>query len=209
VNVLVSQNQRSLEVLEQKIYDHLLSCVRTELPEQILERFQLLFVHAGVYPESEIRIALHEFLRTNSGKQGFLPFFNRCCFIIINRWQMNPLHRDWIVQLVEMIGQCGGPSVIVGQPTPAGRLRFLIQEYVRSEYFQRLQQLADFLNPKNDPDERRPLSTLLHRYPFLYPHCLSNQQDETDYQKMIVGVQKSAQQQIEQELSHYLTHSLL
>ncbi|NJM78173.1 MAG: hypothetical protein HC852_23345 [Acaryochloridaceae cyanobacterium RU_4_10] len=209
MNVLVSQNQRSLEVLEQKIYDHLLNCVRTELPEQILERFQLLFVQAGIYPEPEIRIALHESLRSNSGKQGFLPFFNRCCFIIINRWQMNLLHRDWIVQLVEIIGQCGGPSVIVGQPTPAGRLRFLIQEYVRSEYFQRLQQLADFLNPKNDTDERRPLSTLLHRYPFLYPHCLTNQQDETDYQKMIVGVQKSAQQQIEQDLSHYLTHSLL
>jgi hypothetical protein len=209
VNVLVSQSQRSLEVLEQKIYDHLLNCVRTELPEQMLERFQLLFVQAGVYPESEIRIALHELLRTSSGKQGFLPFFNRCCFIIINRWQINPLHRDWIVKLVEIIGQCGGPSVIVGQPTPAGRLRFLIQEYVRSEYFQRLQQLADFLSPKSDTDEHRPLSTLLHRYPFLYPHCLTNQQDETDYQKMIVGVQKSAQQQIEQDLSYYLAHSLL
>jgi hypothetical protein len=102
-----------------------------------------------------------------------------------------------------------GPSVIVGQPTPSGRLRFMVQEYVRSPLFNRLRQLSDLVNPKNDQDERKPLSTLLYRYPYLYSHCMTNQEDESDYLEIIGVAKKTAQRKFEQDLSSYLTHSLL
>jgi hypothetical protein len=203
------RTHRSVEVLEQKVYEHLLECVRTELPEQVLQRFQLLFIQAGMYPEPSIRQTLHELVRGGSTKHNFQLFFNRCCFILINRWQMNLLHRESIVNLVDMLQQCRGSSLMLGQPTPSGRLRFLVQEYVRSEYFQRIRQLADLLNPQNDHDKLRPLSGLLHRYPYLYPHCLTNQDDGEDYQKLIVVTQRTANQRYQQELSSYLTNVLI
>jgi hypothetical protein len=210
VNVLASHNNLLPEVLEQKLYQHLLDCVRTEHPDQVLERFQQLFILHGTYSEPAIRTALDALVRSGSAKQSFLPFFNRCCFILINRWQQDLLHRGAVTRLVEMLHQHRGPSVIVGQPTPSGRLRFMVQEYVRSSFFNRLRQLSDFLNPKNnDRDEKKPLSTLLHRYPYLYTHCMTSQEDESDYQKMIGLAQKSAQSRFEQDLSSFLSHSLL
>jgi hypothetical protein len=209
VSVLDPLANLSVEKLEQTVYEHLLHCVRTESPEQVLQRFQFLFIQGGLYSEPPIRSALNELVRSGSVKHSFPPFFNRCCFILINRWQINILHRDAIVQLVEMLHQCRGVSVITGQSSPTGRTRFLVQEYVRSSYFQRIRQLADLLNPNNDSDQKRPLSALLHRYPYLYSHCLTNQDDGEDYQKLIVVTQRSANQRFHQDLSSYLTHSLL
>jgi hypothetical protein len=210
VNVPAAYNNLLPEALEQKLYQHLLDCVRTESPEQVLERFRQLFIVHGNYPEQGIRMALDALVRSGGAKQSFLPFFNRCCFILINRWQPNLAHRGAVTELVEMLYQHRGPSVIVGQPTPSGRLRFMVQEYVRSTFFTRLRQLSDFLNPKNnDRDEQKPLGTLLHRYPYLYTHCMTSQEDESDYQKMIGSAQKSAQTKFERDLSDYLSHSLL
>jgi hypothetical protein len=209
MNALDLRTHRSVEVLEQTVYDHLLQCVRTELPEQVLERFQHLFIQAGTYPDPSIRQTLHELVRGGHTKHNFQPFFNRCCFILVNRWQMNVLHRETIVQFVDMLQQCRGASLIVGHPTPSGRLRFLVQEYVRSTFFQRLRQLADLLNPQNDHDKQRPLSGLLHRYPYLYSHCLTNQDDGEDYQKLIVVTQRNANQSYQQNLSSYLTNTLI
>jgi hypothetical protein len=209
VNVLESHGKSSSDLLEQKIYQHLLDCVRTEHPEQVLQRFQHLFIQYGAYPEPGIRAALDTLVRSSSSKQNFLPFFNRCCFILINRWQMNPLHRDAVVELVGLLYQNRGPSVIVGQPSPSGRLRFVLQEYVRSPLFARLRQLSDLFNPKNDQDEGKPLSTILYRYPYLYSHCMAKQEDDSDYLEMIGVAKKTAQRKFEQDLSSYLTHSLL
>lgn len=209
VNVLDSQRNCSIEQLEKRIYEHLLHCVRTETADQVLQRFQTLFVQGGPYPEAYVRTALHDLVGHSDAKHNFLPFFNRCCFIVINRWQMNPLYREKIVQFVDMLHQCRGPSVIVGQPSRAGRLRFLIQEYVRSQYFQKIRQLAEFLNPKNDQDERRPLSSLLYRYPYLYSHCLSNKDEGEDYNNMIAAAQQNARKQFDNNLSNYLTHTLI
>lgn len=210
MNVLVSQSSLSPQLLEQNLYDHLLECVRTESPEQVLHRFQQLFLQYGAYPEPGIRNGLDVLVRSGHAKQNFQHFFNRCCFILINRWQPNPQQRGAVTQLVDMLNQHRGPSVIVGQPSPSGRLRFMVQDYVRSPFFTRLRQLSDFLNPKNnDRDDQKPLSTLLHRYPYLYTHCMTSQEDESEYQKMIGSAQKSAQVKFEQNLSSYLTHSLL
>jgi hypothetical protein len=199
----------STDKLAQQIYDHLLHHAKTELPEQVLHRFQLLFIQGGAYPEPEIRAALHNLVRSTKDKHGFFPFFNRCCFIIVNRWQMQILYRENIIQFVEVIKQCRAPSVMTSQPTPSGKLRFWIQEYTRSPLFQKLQQLADFLNPKTELDERKPLSSLLYRYPSLYTHCLSSQEDSDEYQGLIQQTQKTAQQRFEQDLSRYVTYSLM
>lgn len=208
MNVLVSPSKPSLELIEQQIYQHLLDCVRIEQPDQVLQRFQQLFIHYGPYPEPDIRTALDTLVRSGNAKQSFLPFFNRCCFILINRWQTTSLQQGAVVRLVDLLHQNRGPSVIVGQQSPSGRLRFMVQEYVRSPLFNRLHQLSDLFNPKKDQDERKPLSTLLYRYPYLYSHCMTKQEDESDYQEMIGVAKKTAQRNFEQSLSTYLTHSL-
>jgi hypothetical protein len=202
-------SQASLEKLEQQIYDHLLQATRTELPEQVIHRFQLLFIQSGNYPDPEIRVTLQNLVRSTRDKQTFIPFFNRCCFIIVNRWQMQVLYRHNIVGFVELLKQCRTPSVITSQPSPSGKMRFWIQEYVRSPLFQRLQKLADFLNPQKDLDEKKPLGTILHRYPFLYTHCLSNQEDSAEYQGLIQQTQNTAQKKFEDDLSRYVSYSLI
>ncbi len=200
-----------VEALEQKIYDHLLCLVRSEQPEHVLRQFRLLFLEGKTYPDADIRMTLATLVRDRSAKDRFLPFFNRCCFTLINRWQQHLLHKHAVVQLVDVLKQCRGLSAIAGHQTPSGRLRFFVQEYLRSPLFQRLDQLADVLNPMSgaDTDEAKPLSVILHRYPFLYPHCLANQEDSSDYQKVILQTQQQSAQRFDQELSRYLSLSLI
>lgn len=82
------QISHSTKQEQQQIYDHLLYCVKSESSIKVLERFNHLFVRATGYKDNRIRTALEKIIDANNVELEFPLFFNCCCHIIINRWQM-------------------------------------------------------------------------------------------------------------------------
>ena len=187
---------------EQKIYDHLLACVRSHSPEQVLKRFHDLFIGGLRYPEPEIRAALNHILTAASAKETFVPFLNRCCYILVNAWQTQPLHRFAITQLVSYLGQAHSTTPSLNRTQATTRLRFFVHQFTQSSSYQKLRRLSELLNPR-DAAANQPLGQMLGRYPYLYQHCLTTQEDSQEHQRTIRQYQAQANQKFEQNLYNF------
>ena len=118
---------------QQQIYNHLIFCVKIETPAEVLERFKNLFIRGTGYRDNRIWSALQVIVEGENADLESFPFFNRCCHIIINRWQMQPNTRYEIVELVILIERALPPG---GACSPnARRLRDLIRDFQKSDYF--------------------------------------------------------------------------
>ena len=210
MNTWAYQRQSVATSNEQRIYDHLLYWVRAESPEAMLKRFQTLFVSGLRYAEADIRAALDEYVGSPSAKQNFPHFFNRCCHILVNRWQSEPLAQAKIAELVQMIGRTGNLPSNLGRSRATTRIRLLIQDYARSPYYDRLSRLAEVLNPAQSEvrPEDQPLRSLLQRYPYLYKHCLASQDDTPEQFEIIRQTQIKAEEKFNQDLAQFLTQNL-
>ena len=194
---------------EQVIYDHWLDCVRNETPQKLLNRFHSLFILGQSYPNISIRDSLAQLVMSERDPQTLLPFLNRCCYILINQWQMNPTDKTAIVELVALIEQVqtpGGPHLY---DRATRRLRSLIYAFTQSKYFVQLRRIAQFVREKEQASRHEPLVALIGRYPYLYSHCLKNSEDNTAYKQSIYQAQKQAQKKFETDLSRYIALSTL
>ncbi|KAI9132905.1 hypothetical protein ON05_005815 [Acaryochloris sp. CCMEE 5410] len=193
---------------EQRVYDHLLACVRSESPQDVLHRFQSLFLGTSGYQEPEIRQAINAIVKSTTKQDEFCLFLNRCCYILVNRWQTQFDCRYAISQLIDLLGQASGMPASLGRTQTKTRLRLLVKHFTKSQHFQRLRRFADFMNPGGAASGQQPLVTLLQRYPYLYKHCLVSQGDTQEHQQVIHQAQVQAQQKFEVDLSLYMTDLL-
>lgn len=92
--------QSSLE--EQQLYEHLLHWVQEESPSQLLERFRRLFIDGVDYPDHQILLTLDRMTTSKSADVEFKFVLNRCCHILINRWQMQPQLHGAIPELLAL-----------------------------------------------------------------------------------------------------------
>ena len=86
-------------------------------------------------------------------------------------------------------------------------MRQLVFKFSQSDYFSQLCRLAELSRPRQRYAREEPLITLIDRYPYLYSHCLVNQQDDKKHQKIIQQVQVQKQKKFEQDLSRYVAMS--
>ncbi|MCM1985300.1 hypothetical protein [Lyngbya confervoides] len=196
-----------LESCEQVIYSHLLACVKAESPEQVLQRFHRLFILGQQYPDPKIRQALEQLLRQHSNTRMLLPFFNRCCHILVNRWQLAAADKQAVSHLLELIKQVQTPSRASRGGHAGNRLRLLVYQFAESDYFQQLNRIGEFVRGPGRTSDQAPLVTLIHRYPYLYSHCLLSQQDDPEQQRIIRVAQVEKQKEFEQNLSRYMALS--
>ena len=202
----------STKDLQQQIYDHLLYCVKTESPLEVLERFNHLFIKATGYQDNRIRIALESIIE-NVTEAEFPLFFNRCCHIIVNRWQMQPNCKIEIIELVCLLERALPPGAAVSRH--ARKQRQLIKDFLKSEYFVRLQRLARLIDGSLEPEDRRPqrievisnsVGDLIQRYPYLHQHCLLTEGSTEEFQQTVETIQAGIQSNYELNLSQYITH---
>ncbi len=193
---------------EQRVYDHLLSCVRAENPQEVLHRFQSLFLGTSGYQEPHIRQALNAIVKSATKQDEFALFLNRCCYILVNRWQTQFDCRYAISNLINILGQASCMPVSLGRTQTTTRLRLLVKQFVKSNHFHRLRRFADFINPNASASDQQPLTNLLQRYPYLYKHCLVSQGDTQEHQQVIHQAQIQTQQKFELDLSVYMTDIL-
>ena len=205
---------------EQMVTDHLLYAVQTESPEDLLDRFRRLFIGGRSYEPLEIRDALEK-IACVKGSDEFFPFLlNRCCHILINRWQMQPNTRWAISELVEQLKFI--PPIGNIYARGPRRLRQLMHDFSATEQYLTLQRLATVISNTNeehgklrprrltqaDKNNERLVGQLINRYPYLYEHCLLSQDSSYENQQTVRLIRDKLQTQFELDLSHYVTYQL-
>ncbi|OCQ93924.1 hypothetical protein BCD67_20605 [Oscillatoriales cyanobacterium USR001] len=192
---------------EQMLYDHLVYCVQTESPPQIIERFRKLFIEGKGYPDREIEAALYSIISVKRDDLEFKYILYRCCHILINRWQLNLRHKAAIADLIALFRE---------NPVRNGvkyyiikRLQEQIKLFTKSDEYLALERLVKVVDPDpntNKQDIDSSVGELIHRYPYLYNHCLLSKDSSYEDRQTIRHLQSQRQWQFEMELSQYLTY---
>jgi hypothetical protein len=199
-------DSQQVQQAEQVLYDYLLKCVREKSPEQVLDEFRCLFVHGKGCNEPSIYCALEIIVKSKTVEERFNFFFNRCCYILINRWQMLPQTQLLIPRIAEMFDYLG--PAINGFPTTANILRRLIREFVKSEQYLKLQRLVRVIDDKSTSTPTIVVGNLIHRYPYLYDHCLLGENSREEDQKTILRLKSQIEHRFELDLSKYVTYQV-
>jgi hypothetical protein len=206
--MITGYNQSNRMAQEQVIYDHLLACVQAETPDQLVDRFKRLFIHGLGYDNQEVVAALNSLTASKGADEDFKFVINRCCHILINQWRTHPQHQSSIPDLVNLFDSTrysagGGLSHM----RSVHRLRSLVQSFTDTEQYVTLSRLAEvFSASSGKAGDQVPLKQLIHRYPYLYSHCMLSDQSSSEQQNTVRQVQTQMQQKFEQNLSHYVTY---
>ncbi len=192
---------------EQRLYDHIVSCVETESPAQVIERFRKLFIDGMGYPDREIEAALYSIVSVKRANYDFKYILHRCCYIPINRWQLHSQNHLAIAKLVALFKQTSprfGMEFYIVK-----RLQEQIAFFTKSEEFQTLERLVKALDreaeqQKQDTDS--PLGELISRYPYLYGYSLLSKDSIEEDQQTIQKLAFQRQRQFEIHLSQYLNY---
>ena len=198
---------------EQQIYDHLLYWIDIETPSQMIERIQALFIEGINYPDAAVAAALERVTASALAAEEFRFVLNRCCHILINRWQARcpagsasrSQSQAAIPQLIRVFETAPTSTV---RSRSLRRLRELVKQFRETEQYLTLQRLAQVLEQPDPADANRPLGTLIRRYPYLYEHCLLSEDSAQEQQHTVKGIQTQVQRQFEIDLSQYITYQV-
>jgi hypothetical protein len=203
---------RPIDQSEQQLYDHLLRLVQSELPGQLISRFRALFIDGVGYPDAEITAAIDKIATSKAAEQEFRFVLNRCCHILINRWQTRPQLQAAIPELVALCEATPTRSITeYSRSRSIRRVRELVKGFVDSEQFVTLRRLSQVMSQTGDlnhPPAHEPIGALIRRYPYLYEHCLLTEGSTYEQQQTIRQLQAKAQHQYEVDLSQYVTYQV-
>ena len=199
---------RQTSIEEQQLYDHLLYCVQVELPAQLIDRFKLLFLDGARYKDPQIWLALEKLAMDKRAEQDFRFVLNRCCHILINRWQLQPQLQGAIPQLVSLFENPPDPRKV--QSRSARRLRHLVQLFTETEQYVTLQRLSRVMSETAETscNGSRVVGSLIQRYPYLYEHCLLSEDSSYEHQQTVRQIQARVQRRFELDLSQYVTYQV-
>ncbi|WP_017721959.1 hypothetical protein [Kamptonema formosum] len=206
-----SQSSRKDSYDEQLIYNYLLYWVEQESPSQLIERFRNLFIDSWGYREPEVARALEHLAASKQAEQEFKFVLNRCCHILINRWQMLPQTQGSIAELIELFDGCRTTSGAYSRHHKGARWQELVSQFAQSEQYLTLRRLAQVMSQTpeaSSSQETRPLGTLIRRYPYLYEHCLLAEGSTYEHQQTVRLLQAQRQKQFESKLSQYVTYQV-
>lgn len=194
---------------EQKLYDYLLYSVQTQTPEELLPQFQQFLLEGRSAPSDELLEALHVILDIRHIEEEFKYILNRCCHILINRWQVHPQLQKAIPKLVELFQTVPPPHR--SQSKYARRLRQLVLDFVQTEQYLTLERLARVVELDGQfawQEGNITVGQLIRRYPYLYEHCLLSDDSSTEHQETVRQVQMRIQRSFELDLSKYVTYQV-
>jgi hypothetical protein len=197
-------DRQQIQQAEQIIYDYLLESVQRQSPEQVLDIFRRLFIEGRSTGEASVYFALEKIVKSRDTQENFNFFFNRGCYIIINRWQMQPNTQLLIPEMVRLFENLS-PG-FNGYPTTANILRRLVINFTKDEQYLKLQRLGRVMNGK--PNSASSVGNLIHRYPYLYDHCLLGENSSSEDQKTIHRIKTQLEHGFEINLSKYVTYQV-
>jgi hypothetical protein len=202
-------NHQSTFPEEQRLYDHLLERARVETPEELLARFQALFINGNGYGDYEVWQALKQIVASPLIEKDFKFILNRSSHILINHWLMQPKLHSAIPDLVALF-ELEAPGYNRSRTTQ--RLRELVQAFRDTEQYMALRRLAHLVSQTPDwatNAGHKPLGTLIRRYPCLYTHNLLTTDSTSEQRRQIRQIRRQVQRQFECDLAQYATYKRL
>lgn len=180
----------------------------------MIARFQSLFIEGLGYPDREVVAALDDILNGPEVDQYFRYILNRCCHILINRWQTHSQFQSAIPDLVALFEQAPTSRVNeYSRSRSVRRLRQITREFQETEQYVTLRRLARVVEARQqrriareEDAGSKPLGTLIDRYPYLYEYCLVSEDSDLEHQQHIRRMQAEVQHKFEVDLSHYVTY---
>lgn len=216
INSLSQRQYNNIIGDEQYLYDHLLECVKSQSPQQVLDRFRYLFIQARHYDNQKVLEVLAKLISSKQANLTFPSILNRCCHILINRWQLNPKTQPFIIELVELFDllPSGGN---IGK-SYASRMTQLVKQFVASDYYKQIQRLAviisesqerkNNLTPSKYKGKEETIGKLITRYPYLYDHCLLSVDSSVEQQQTVYQVKNQLEKKFETQLSRFITYQI-
>ncbi|MBE9004791.1 hypothetical protein IQ259_07035 [Fortiea sp. LEGE XX443] len=208
----LAQNSQQSSAEEQQIYQHLLHLVQVKSPNEMIERCRALFIEGADYPEPEILLILDKITASKNAVNEFKFFINRCCHILINRWHMQPQLHHAIPKLIKLFESSPTRSRNTSfRYRNIRRLRELIQMFIATEQYLILRRFMEVMTKStevNISNENQPLITLIHRYSYLYEHCLMSDDSTFEHQWRVKQMQAQVQRRFEVDLSKYVTYQV-
>ncbi|NJN86089.1 MAG: hypothetical protein HC881_06940, partial [Leptolyngbyaceae cyanobacterium SL_7_1] len=203
---LSTYSYRDFEADSERLYAHFLNFRTVETPDELLDRFDDLFIRGTDYPDLRLKAALDRIVSSRWADQAFGNIINRCCYILINYWW---LQRDgWIDSglqwaTVELVNRL---SLAANQPptSPATRrLRELLTNFIKAEQYVALERRARAAENASDGTDDL-IGNLINRYPYLYPYCLLDWDSTEIGQQAVKQQQQRREQQFEHDLFKYI-----
>ncbi|MBE9123790.1 AAA-like domain-containing protein [Tychonema sp. LEGE 07199] len=192
---------------EQRLYDHIVFCVETESPSQVIERFRKLFIDGMGYPDRSIEATLYNIISVKRSDRNFKYILHRCCYIPINRWQLHSQNKFAIANLIALFKQTSprfGMEFYIVK-----RLQEQIKFFTKSQEFQTLERLVKAVEQDPEAEQqnsRYPLGQLIYRYPYLYGHSLLSKNSLEEDQQTIKKLEIQRLRKFENNLSQYLNY---
>jgi hypothetical protein len=198
---------RPSSLAEQTLYDCLFEWAEMASPPAVLDAFHQLFIEGTACADAEARRALEIIVNEKWIEREFKFILNRSCYILINRWLMQPHWRNYVPELVALLDL--SPTTVTRSRTTQ-RLRELMQRFCGTEQYLALHHLAQvILAEEQEGEVEIPLRKLIHRYPCLYEHTLLTEDSPDELRRRVRSLRGQAQNKFEVELSHYLTYRKL
>jgi hypothetical protein len=195
--------------IEQIVYEHFLHIVKNETPARVIDRFKSLFIEGVSYSDNRIWTTIETLAFEKTAEQNFPLVINRCCYILVNHWQMQPSGKIAVADLVELLDRLN--DVRMTYSRTVRRLRQLLQVYLQGDDYPKLKRLNAVLNGTSSDKKTildRPLGTLISRYPYLYDHSLVSEERTFENVETIKRVQVDLRQEQETNLSRYLSYQV-
>lgn len=202
----LNTGQRQARDEEQVLYDYWVDRVRTDSPEELIEDFRCLFIEGRGYQEAPIYLSLERLVKAKDAEIRFYNFFNRCCHILVNRWQMQPTHQPAIPELVSLLENL--PPARQGHYSTSNTLRHLVKNFTLSDHYVKLQRLARIISSKYSEKTASSVGTLINRYPYLYDHCLLGDESSQEHQQTVRHIKVKTERRFEVNLSRYVTYKV-
>ncbi|ANV88408.1 MULTISPECIES: hypothetical protein [Cyanophyceae] len=203
---------RQTNSAEQELYDYLMHAVQSHTPDELLQEFKQFLLEGRQAPTPELHQALITILKTPGVEEDFKFILNRCCHIIINRWQIHPQLQKSIPRLVELFDSIPPPSLSTPRLTKLHRQ--LVADFSTSEQYLTLQRLARVVEDDDSKkkftwnDQSVSVGQLIQRYPYLYEHCLLSEDSSFEHQQTVRQVQARIQRAFELDLSKYVMYQV-
>jgi hypothetical protein len=204
--VNLNGNSRPFKDEEQVLYDYWLDRVRDDSPEEVLDDFRRLFIEGRGYQDAHIYTTLERLVRAKDAEIRFYHFFNRCCHILINQWQLQPTYQPAIPELVSLLENL--PPARHGQYSMANVLRHLVKNFTLSDHYVKLQRLSRVISSKFSDKAAASVGTLINRYPYLYDHCLLGDDSSQEHQQTVRHIKVKTERRFEVNLSRYVTYKV-
>jgi hypothetical protein len=205
----MTYTNRRISAEEQRLYNHFLTFVQSETPDQLIGRVRQLLIEGLSYPDASILHDLDMLLMDADSEQNFRFVLNRCIHILSNRWQGRPQVQSWIPELVNLLES--SPTLPITNHTRARsikRLRELVRQFLETEQHLSLKRLATVMSQDPEHTASQPLGQLMRRYPYLYAHCLIPEGASHEDQQSVRNLQEEAQYRFEIDLSRYVTYQV-